>query len=99
MDPFHISGGFRSRSYKLYNTKHCVIDEHFIFLKPLLDLHLTIGTVCEKSHLPTCNAIPALHILCLPNKIHLIQLMSSLEETPGCEIVESDKVDIQNVQC
>ncbi len=39
------------------------------------------------------------HFVCLPNQTHLIQLMSSLEETPGREMGVSDKGDIQNVQC
>ncbi len=42
---------------------------------------------------------PALHILCLHNQTQLVQLMSSLEETPGCEMGVSDKGDIHNVQC
>ncbi len=46
---------------------------------------------------PVCP--PTLHILCLPNQTHLIQLRSSLEETPGPEIGVSGKGDIQNVQC
>jgi len=33
------------------------------------------------------------HIVCLPNQTHLIELVSSLEETPGPDMDVSDKRD------
>ncbi len=37
-----------------------------------------------------CTPSNTAHFVCLPNQTHLIELMSSLEETPGREMGVSD---------